>query len=73
MIKTKTKRGRPEKDETEKRDKFRVTATMTETEKAEVVEAVRLISSEYKIPEAVWARKVLLEAARAVIASSKKK
>jgi undecaprenyl pyrophosphate synthase len=66
--------GRPEKDESEKRDKLRVTVPMNEGEKAEIAAALKALTAEYgmEVKEAVWGRKVLLEAARAVVARKKK-
>jgi len=67
--------GQPEKPAAEKRDKLRVTAPMNQAEKAEIKQAVDLFSVEAGVPvaEAVWARKILLEAARAAIAAKKLK
>jgi len=67
--------GRPALKDTEKREKLRVTVPMNRAEKAEIAEAVKAVSAEYGMPvaEAVWARKVLLEAARAVTGKTKAK
>src|SRR5260221_6095624 len=66
--------GRPEKDESEKRDKLRVTVPMNEAEKAQIAAALKALTAEYgmEVKEAVWGRKVLLEAARAVVTRKKK-
>jgi len=66
--------GQPEKPADEKRDKLRVTAPMNVAEKADIQKAVELFSKEVgvDVAEAVWARKILLKAAREAIAAAKK-
>ncbi len=76
MVKTEKKRGpgQPEKPDSEKRDKLRVTVPLNEAEKAEIKKAVAAFSAEVgmEVPEAVWARKILLDAAKRGIVLSKK-
>ena len=76
MSKTEKKRGpgQPEKPDSEKRDKLRVTVPLNEAEKAEIKKAVAAFSAEVgvEVPEAVWARKILLDAAKRGIVLAKK-
>jgi hypothetical protein len=76
MVKAGKKRGpgQPEKPDSEKRDKLRVTVPLNEAEKAEIQKAVAAFSAEVgmDIPEAVWARKILLDAAKRGIVLAKK-
>jgi len=76
MVKQGKKRGpgQPEKPDSEKRDKLRVTVPLNEAEKTEIKKAVSAFSAEIgvEVPEAVWARKILLDAAKRAIILSKK-
>ncbi len=77
MEKFMTKRkgpGQPKKPADERRDTLRVTAPMNAAEKADIQKAVELFSKEVgmDVAEAVWARKILLKAAREAIAAAKK-
>ena len=71
--------GRPEKAAKEKRDKLRVTAPMTESEKKEITEALEILSKqlskqagqEIKLAEGPWAREALLAKAREILKSKR--